>query len=139
MEGNAMLTAEARIDTERACRYLTQLCKHAAAMGGAQSHRPRVHLRGAIGRREVHVQADWTDNRGTLTFTPWGQCTLAADATVLTVRIEASDEDNLQRIRDVITRDLERFGRRDQLAVNWHQGDAQRTPRRDRPVNDSPQ
>lgn len=134
-----MLTAEARIETERATRYLTQLCKHATSMSGAQGHKPRIHLRGGLERREVHVQADWTNTLGTLTFTPWGQCILVADATTLNVHVEAKDEDSLQQIQDVITSDLERFGRRDRLAVNWHQGDAQRTPRRDRPVNESPQ
>ncbi len=37
----------------------------------------------------------------------------------LTVRAEAASEENLQRIQNLVTRNLERFGRRDHLKVNW--------------------
>ncbi|MEW1843970.1 hypothetical protein AB0392_39000 [Nonomuraea angiospora] len=37
---------------------------------------------------------------------------------MLKVRAEAADEDELQRLQELITRDLERFGRRDGLQVN---------------------
>jgi hypothetical protein len=110
-----MLTVEARIETERASRYLVQLCKHAASMGAAHGH-----LGGMLARREVQVRADWSDTRGTLTFNPWGECAITADANMLTLRIHAIDEQRLQRIEDVVTRDLERFGQRDHLAVDWH-------------------
>lgn len=59
-----MLTAEARIQTERPSRYLVQLCRH------------------------------------------------------------ADSEENLQRIQSLITRNLERFGRRDHLNVNWQRPQA---------------
>jgi hypothetical protein len=39
----------------------------------------------------------------------------------LTFHIEATDEDGLHQIRDVITRDFERFSRRDPVTVTWHQ------------------
>jgi hypothetical protein len=113
-----MPVLEARIETERASRYLVQFCKHAAAMGGG-GHRPRMHPHGAT-RREVRVDAEWSGARGTVTFTPWGRCTLAAGPHTLTLRIEAADEDGLCQIRDVVTRDLERFSRRDPLTVTWH-------------------
>ncbi len=45
-----MLTAEAQIDTERPGRYLAQLCRHAAAMGGARGHRLRAHAAPARSR-----------------------------------------------------------------------------------------
>jgi hypothetical protein len=109
---------EARIETERASRYLAQFCKHAAAMGSG-GHTPRMHLHGMMARREVRVAAEWSDTRGTVTFTPWGRCTLVADADTLTLQIDATDEDGLGQIRDVITRDLERFSRRDPLTVTW--------------------
>lgn len=114
-----MLTIEARIETGRASRYLTQLCKHATSMNGAHGHRARSHLHGAPERSAVQVEADWTDTSATLTFTPGGRCNLSADATTLTVHIDASDEDSLQRIQDIITNDLERFGQRDHLSVRW--------------------
>jgi hypothetical protein len=46
-----MLTAEAQIDTERPGRYLTQLCRHAAAMGCARGHRLRAHAGAGASRR----------------------------------------------------------------------------------------
>jgi hypothetical protein len=113
-----MLTVEAQVETERPSRYLVQFCKHAAAMGGG--HRgPGMHLGDALARREVQVHADWSDTHGVVTFTPWGQCTITASADMLTLRVEAADEENLRKIQDIITRDLGRFGRRDGLAVNW--------------------
>ena len=113
-----MPTRQARVETERASRYLVQFCKHAAAMG-AGGHSPRMHLHTAMGRREVQVSAEWSDRYGTVTFIPWGRCTLAAEAGELTLRIEASDERGLQQIQDVITGDLDRFSRRSPLAVTW--------------------
>jgi hypothetical protein len=118
---------EAQVATERASRYLVQFCKHAAAMGGG-GHTPRMHLHGTMARREVQVAAEWSDTRGTVTFTPWGQCTLAVEASSLTVRVEAVDEDGLDRIRDVITRDFERFSRRDPLTVTWYQPEISDAP-----------
>ena len=115
-----MLTAEAQIETERPSRYLVQFCKHAAAMGAGGGHGPRVHLGDKLARREVRVDAEWSDTHGTVTFTPWGACTLEADADTLTVRIEATDEDNLRQIQDIVTRDFDRFSRRDPLTVTWH-------------------
>jgi hypothetical protein len=111
-----MLTAEARVTTSRASRYLVQLCKHADAMGTAQGH---GHLRSMLARREVRVHADWSDTYGTITFNPWGQCTITADANTLTLRIQAATDEELGRIQDIITRDLKRFGRRDQLNLVW--------------------
>ena len=106
-----MPTLHAQIHTERANRYLVQLCKHAAAMGGG----------GHTLRMQVRVSADWSDISGTVTFTPWGRCTLSAADDTLTVRIDAADQDGLTRIRDVIDRDLQRFSHRDPLTVTWQQ------------------
>jgi hypothetical protein len=113
---------EAQIETERASRYLVQFCKHAAAMGSG-GHSPRMHLHGTVARREVQVAAQWSDTSGTVTFTPWGLCTLAADAGILTVRIDTADEDGLAQIRDVVTRDLHRFSQRTPLAVCWQRSE----------------
>jgi hypothetical protein len=122
---------EAQVETKRASRYLVQFCKHAAAMGGG-GHTPRIHLHGMMTRREVQVAAEWSDTRGTVTFTPWGQCTLAAETNTLTLRIEAVDEDGLHQIRDVITRDFGRFSRRDPLTVTWRQPETpDASPRRE--------
>ena len=101
----------AQVHTDRASRYLGQFCKHAAAMGDG-GHTPRMHLHATMARREVRVTAEWSDTSGTVTFTPWGRCTLTADADTLTLRIDAADEDGLTQIRDIIDRDFERFSRR---------------------------
>jgi hypothetical protein len=113
---------EAQIETERASRYLVQFCKHAAAMGSG-GHTPRMHLHSTVSRREVQVTAEWSDTSATVTFTPWGQCTLTADANILATRIEAADEDGLAQIRDVVTRDFARFSQRDPLTVTWQRSD----------------
>ena len=112
-----MPSAEAAIATERPSRYLEQLCKHAAAMGSG--HGERTHLGHMLERRKVQVRAEWTKTRGLLTFTPWGQCALTANAATLHLRVDAGDEDGLHKIQDVLTRDLERIGRRDGLTVRW--------------------
>ncbi|MFD1535578.1 DUF2218 domain-containing protein, partial [Nonomuraea guangzhouensis] len=81
---------------------------------------PRMHLRGMMDRRELRVTAEWSDTDGTVTFTPWGRCTLTAEDDALTLLIEAADEDGLRQIRDVVSRDFERFSQRDPLTVTWH-------------------
>ncbi|MFC5824162.1 DUF2218 domain-containing protein [Nonomuraea insulae] len=113
---------KAQIETERASRYLVQFCKHAAAMGDG-GHTSRMHLHGMMARREVQVAAEWSDTNGTVTFTPWGQCTLTADPGTLTLLIDAADEDGLRQIRDLITRDFERFSRRDPVTMTWQQSE----------------
>src|SRR6266550_1243490 len=114
-----MLIAEATIETDRPSRYLVQFCKHAAAMGGSQGHGPRGHLRALLGRSEVQVHAEWSETRGVVRFDPWGQCTVTATVDTLTLRVEATDEDGLERIQDIITRNFNRFGRRERLTVDW--------------------
>ena len=117
-----MPSLQTKIQTERASRYLVQFCKHAATMGG-EGHRARMHLQAGMVRHEVQVNADWSDTSGTVTFTPWGRCTLDADAETLSLRIDAADQDGLTQIRDIITRDLKRFSNRNPLTVTWQQSD----------------
>lgn len=120
-----MLTAEARIETKRPSRYLIQLGKHAAAMAGTGGHRLRLHSAGgALARREVQVHAEWSDTEGCIRFDPWGQCTITIGDDVLLLRVEATDEDNLRRLQDLLARDLGRFGQREQLTVNWRRPEA---------------
>ena len=112
-----MLTAEARVETTRASRYLVQFCKHADSMSGHRGH--GMHLGEALAHRDVQVHAEWSDARGVVTFSPWGQCTITADEAWLIFRVEANDEENLRQIQDIVTRDLGRFARRDGLTVTW--------------------
>ncbi|MEV4297015.1 DUF2218 domain-containing protein [Microbispora rosea] len=121
-----MKILRAQIKTERAGRYLVQFCKHATAMGGG--HISRMHQHGPMARREVRVTAEWSDTSGTVAFTPWGECTLTAEAGTLTIRIDAPDEEGLARIRDVVTRDFERFSRREPVAVVWQRQETPASP-----------
>jgi hypothetical protein len=50
-----------------------------------------------------------------------GQCVARADNDSLVLRAEADNEPDLRRIQQLLTRDLERFGRREQLTVTWSQ------------------
>jgi len=113
---------QAQIATDRASRYLVQFCKHAAAMGNG-GHTPRMHMHGAVADRQVQVAAEWSEFTGSVTFTPWGRCTLTADSNGLAISIEAADEEGLGLIRDVVTRDFERFSRRDPMTVTWQRPD----------------
>ena len=114
-----MLTSETTIETDRPYRYLVQLCRHAAAMGRTSGgHRSHVGG-GALARGELRVSAEHTDTRGLITIHPWGRCVIEAADRSLTLRVEAADQDALRQIQTVVTRDLERFGRRDALALTW--------------------
>jgi hypothetical protein len=122
--GGVTHAVEARIETERASRYLTRLCRHAASMGRTGGHRPRVHLGGPLARGEVQVRAECSENQGIIAFSPWGRCTILAGADALTLRVEATDHENLRRIQDIVTRDLDRFSGGDHLVVDWRRPEA---------------
>jgi hypothetical protein len=80
-------------------------------------HRPRNH--GGDGQPPPKVQhAECTATSGTISF-GWGQCTMQATPGTLTLRAEAADEESLQRVQGIIARDIERFGKRNQLTVSW--------------------
>jgi hypothetical protein len=116
-----MLTAEARIDTERPSRYLVQVCQHAAKIGGSHEHRRFSYAQGeAVGRSDLQVRAEWSETNGTLTFDSWGECALQATTDALVLRIEATDDANLRQIQDVLSADLARIGRREGLTLNWN-------------------
>lgn len=110
-----MPTADATITTDRPSRYLTQLCQHIRHLGDESRtfrHRPDDPPRMSIVESsETHAIVD---------FTPWGRCTMRAEPARLTLHLETTDEQNLQRLQDILTKNLTRFGRRDQLEVTWH-------------------
>lgn len=122
-ERNPTLTAEAHVETERPSRYLVQLCRHvsllpARPVGDSQAGPDVPH-------------AEWSDTHGIVTLAPWGQCTMDASTDTLTVRVEATDEDKLQRIQDLVAERLTRYGRRDQLTVTWQRPPPPAVQRRD--------
>jgi hypothetical protein len=121
-----MPTLTAEIATDRAGRFLRQFCEHAAAMGGPRGHTARTHKH-AGPPAEVQLSTERTDTHGLVTFAPWGTCTLTAGPATLTVRIDGVDDDAVQRIRDIVTRDFERFSARNPLTVRWRASGAQRS------------
>src|SRR5450755_3242117 len=116
-----MLTAEATVKTGHPSRYLVQLCQHASKMDGHLRHRPRSHTGGGAAPEVRH--AEWSDTDGIVALT-WGQWTMQAAPGTLTLRVEAADQENLQRIQDLVTGRLEKFGRRDRLTVDWQPAQA---------------
>jgi hypothetical protein len=112
-----MPTAQAHIQIENPSRYLVQLCRHANNIDHMGHH--HLHAGHAQRRPEV-LHVEWTDTEGTLSLN-WGQCTIQAGPDTLTLHVEATDEESLRRIQDLLARDLERFGRRNHLKVNWQQ------------------
>jgi hypothetical protein len=121
-----MPTAEAHVPTDRPSRYLVQLCKHFSNKGSHLKHRPRNHHGddGTAARHEpldidpAQIFVEWTDTHGTVTL-PRSTCDLRAGQGELVLRLEAATEADLQKLRDLLTVHLGRFGRRDQLQVEW--------------------
>ncbi|MEU1273238.1 DUF2218 domain-containing protein [Streptomyces sp. NPDC005799] len=113
-----MPTAEAHIRTDRASRYLVQLCRHLSQMGRMR-HRPPVGHGGGQMPPEVQ-RVDYSDTDGTIRFDK-GLCTLRATSGTLTLRVAADDEDALQRLQNGIAGRIEKIGRRDGLTVTWSQ------------------
>jgi len=99
-----MLTAEASVATERAGRYLVQLCQHINAV--AQSH------------PQMRAEVECSDHHGVIGF-DWGRCILRAEPGALILRAHAGDEASLRTLQQGITSRLEQIGRRDGLSVTW--------------------
>jgi hypothetical protein len=119
-----MPIAEAHVPTERASRYLVQLCRHLGHMSRLRHQRPA----GPGGQSSPAVRhVDWSDTTGTIRFAQ-GTCTLLATDDALTVRVDADDEDALRRLQDGIIRRLNTIARRDHLTVHWQRSDTEPTP-----------
>ncbi|MFJ9870235.1 DUF2218 domain-containing protein [Streptomyces sp. NPDC101165] len=125
-----MPSAEARIPTDRPSRYLVQLCKHFSNKGRHLGHRARPHHGADVTQppgthmppelRPDQIQVEWTDTQGVLTL-PWGRCTMDAASDALVLRAEADDEQGLRRLQDLLAAHLSRFGRREELRVEWRE------------------
>lgn len=113
-----MLTTEAHIQTNDPSRYLVQLCRH-AQLAHRIPHRRRSSHDGGDAQPPSKVQhVEWSQTRGTVDF-GWAKCTMQATPGTLILRTEAADEDNLRRVQAIVAADIERFGTRDHLTVNW--------------------
>jgi len=95
---------------------------HAAQPGRHLRHRTR----GGDAPPEVR-QAEWSGTEGTVILN-WGRWTMRAVGGTLTMCAEAADEQNLQRIQDLLTARLKNFGRREHLTVNWQRPPAASDP-----------
>ncbi len=90
MQANTLLT------TQNADRYLGTLCKHFG-------HKVPVTYENGSGRIEL----------------PFGQCTLNAHATGLSLSATADDKSKLDKTIEVITSHLERFAFRENPELTW--------------------
>jgi len=95
-EQQTIVHSRAAVETKRAARYLTQLCKHF-------QHKRPVTLGERSGRIAFAV----------------GDCRLDAQDTLLTLALEAPDEAQLAQLQDVVARHLRRFAFRDELQIDW--------------------
>jgi hypothetical protein len=122
-----MPAAHARIETERASRYLTQLCQHIQSIyssRGPLSHARRTPpVAHTQGRPAEPPRVAWTDIQGTVTFGD-ATITLQAGPGALLLRAEAASDRSLQQAQELVTGLLARIGRRDNLSVTWQRGGA---------------
>ncbi|MFF3446616.1 DUF2218 domain-containing protein [Streptomyces sp. NPDC002667] len=121
-----MPTAETRLATDRASRYLVQLCRHLGRMTH-MSHRPPGGGHGEGGTQPEVRHVEFTDTHATVHFAE-GLWTLDATADALTLRVDADDEDALRRLQDGIAARIEKIGRRDGLRAQWRRVGADTPP-----------
>lgn len=113
-----MFTSQARVTTDRAGRYLIQLCSHTGQLRHGHLRTLRSHTRGGA-QAPPEVRGVEGDETNAVISFDRGRCVLTATGDALIVRAEASDPDQLRRIQDGVARRLERIGRRDRLVVDW--------------------
>lgn len=96
-----METSTARIRTDKASRYLVQLCKH-------------------FGHK---VPAEWNETDGVVRFEP-GTCRMAVAGDVLTLSCESATPEDLAVVQDVVASHFVRFAWKEELSVDWVHGAA---------------
>lgn len=92
------LRSEARVPTTAADRYAKQLCNHATHMG---------------------ARSEWTPRTGMVEFPQGGICRLTAGQDELVLTAEADTADQLATIQTVVAANIQRFGTRQGMKVNW--------------------
>jgi hypothetical protein len=102
------------VSTDRAGRYLVQLCEHLNQFSHRARHGGTTDSSGAPEVRRV----EWTDNHGVVEFSA-GRCTLDAKDDTLAITLAADDADELRRLQELFATRLETIGRRDSLTVAW--------------------
>jgi hypothetical protein len=111
-----MPTCEARIATDRAQRYLDQLCSHLGQMQHMR-HLPASGHGGAGVPRVEHIEQ--TSGSALIRFAD-GAWTLEANQDALLLRVEADSPAALERLKTAIAARIAKIGRRDDLTVAWH-------------------
>lgn len=95
-----MVTSTACVRTEKASRYLVQLCKH-------------------FGHK---VPTRWSETDGFVEM-PTGECRMLAEDGTLTLICEAADAAALGQMQDVVQDHLVRFAWKEELSVDWAPGE----------------
>ncbi|HEY3725855.1 MAG TPA: DUF2218 domain-containing protein [Solirubrobacteraceae bacterium] len=90
------ITTRAEVATEKPVPYMRQLCKH-------------------FGHKN---EASFDDHNGYIQF-DFGRCELQARGSRLELVVSAADQEAQERMERVIGSHLERFGKRDELQVDW--------------------
>lgn len=91
-----MHVAKAQVRSQKASRYLVQLCKHFA-------HK---------------IPTDYDDTRGKVTFQP-GSCVMRAMGDQLSFRCEARTAPDLAIVKSVVESHFTRFAAKESIAVVW--------------------
>ena len=92
------IRSRAEVATDKPVPYMRQLCKH-------------------FGHR---TEATFGEDSGYIQF-EFGRCELQARDGTLALEAIASDAESHARLEKVIGSHLERFGRRDELRVEWRE------------------
>ncbi|MEM7125946.1 MAG: DUF2218 domain-containing protein [Chloroflexota bacterium] len=93
--------AAAQVKTAKASRYLKALCNHFARGATADYE---------IDKNEVGY--------GSVIF-EFGECTMGANAEILTLRVSAISQMRFERVKGVIDSHLERFANKEELQIDW--------------------
>ena len=109
-----MPSTQTHVVTERASRYLVQLCEHLEQIG----HKSRRDAGTSDSHGPDVQRVEWTGTHGVIEF-PFGTCHLTATDDGLTIRLTADDTAALQHLQDMFTARLETIGRRDRLVLEW--------------------
>jgi hypothetical protein len=112
-----MSSAEARIPTDRAARYLEQLCRHLGSMEHMRHVPASASGHGAAGMPRVE-SVEQSGNRAMVRFAD-GSWELTAHEDALVLRVEADEEAALEPLTVAIAARIAKIGRRDGLSVNW--------------------
>ena len=93
-------------------------------MSARGMHRPGMHGPGSGGQARTGHEppeirnVEWSDMHGVIDAA-WGRCTLTAEPEVLVLHVEASDEETLRRLQEMVAHRVETIGVRERLKVRW--------------------